>query len=130
MSFIIEYTYGSVNRDYWKLVFLYQFKMEAWLSNNKCDEKLNIVDDENENIRISHKSKGTNILIEIHKSSLNETFNVDIDSNIDDKLMLDDFQTLMNELKTKIIAEHKIRQEELEDEHRELCNIEYVRSYI
>lgn len=130
MSFTIQYVYGSANTNYWNLIFLYQYKIESWLSTNKCDEVLSIVDDENKNIQIIHKSEGIDILIEMRKSADDEYLNFIINNNIADKKLLDSFLILMDELKDKIMEDHKEREKELEDEHQELCNIEYAMDHI
>jgi hypothetical protein len=128
MSFTIQYVYGSANTNYWNFVFLYQYKIESWLSNNKCDEVLNIVDDENKNIQILHKSKGIDISIELQKSADDEYLSFIINSNIADKILLDSFLTLMDQLNQQIMEDHKEREKELEYDHQELCNIEYAMS--
>jgi len=130
MSFIIQYTYDSVKNNYWNIIFLYQYEIEAWLSENKCVEVFNIVYDENENILIVHNSKGINISIELRKSESDETLRIAVNSNISDKLMLEQFQTLIKNLEDKIVTDHEKSEMELKKEHQELCNIEYVIDHI
>jgi len=129
MSYTLQYTYGSVTKGgtYWHYMFLYQFCIEEWLkTNNYNPDLLEVVDGENDNLNITYNSEGIFISVEKQNSVVEETRRVIVSHKIEDKLLLEDFLKIMNEIKTKILREHDETEKELEDEHRELCNIEYA----
>jgi hypothetical protein len=108
-------------------MFLYQFCIEEWLkTNNYNPDLLEVVDGENDNLNITYNSEGIFISVEKQNSVVEETRRVIVSHKIEDKLLLEDFLKIMNEIKTKILREHDETEKELEDEHRELCNIEYA----
>ena len=129
-SYTLKYINGSIYDSYWNVVFLYQYRIEEWLKLHDLEPNdLDVITPNALNVellQIVYKSDEVSITVEIKSSDIDQTIDIQVQSNIKDDIMLDNFQTKMAAAKQKVVLEHEEREHELEYERHELCAIEYA----
>ena len=129
MSYTLQYINGNPDKYIWGLLVTYQNNIEAWLTlHNYNIDVLEVVDSESntggQSIHISYNAESVDISIEIQSENTTGIVNIISKSNIKKPDMLEDYLHLMNKLKEQTISDHMYREEQLEYELQEQCNIE------
>ena len=135
MSYTLPFIYTNI-REFGYYIVVYQNHLEKWLKNNNQQiEQLQFIDDDDNNdnsddissvIQLIYDIKEVYISIMIKTCSIKNSIDFIVDYRINDELLLNNFQTLMNEIQTKMILEHSEREDCLMSEEQMLCNIEYA----
>ena len=135
MSYKLQHIYELPSKSFWNIIFQYEYKIEEFLKSHQHNSnKLEVDGDELNNgenyIDIHYASNDITLSIKINSSNNTWTTVIETHSNIQNITMLEHYQHLMNDLQKMVISDHKYREEQLEIEQQEACNIEYASNRI
>jgi len=124
-SFTIEHYRVLASNSFWRIVFLYQGRLQNLLMENIVE--LEDVDyDDGQCINIKYKNDDTEIVIAITASNIENTISFTETSIITNDILNEKYQKLLTEIKTQIVLDYQNDEDKLEEEFQQECAIEYV----